>query len=59
MVLARANARRCMDLAATVKYSELRPTFLELADKWTKLAIELEKPRLASNKQCRGLKTAP
>jgi hypothetical protein len=40
-----ANARQCMDLAARVEYPELRATFLELADKWTKLAAEQEKPR--------------
>jgi hypothetical protein len=41
----RANAHQCMDLAAEVKYPELRATFVDLADRWTKLAIELEKPR--------------
>jgi len=40
----RANARQCMDLAASVKYPQLRVTFLKLAGKWTKLAIALEKP---------------
>jgi hypothetical protein len=34
-----------MDLATGVNTPELRATFLELPDKWTKLAIELEKPR--------------
>jgi hypothetical protein len=29
----RANASQCMDLAAKVKYPELRATFLELTDR--------------------------
>jgi len=41
----RANACQCMDLPSGVKYPELRAMFLELADKWTKVAIELDKPR--------------
>jgi hypothetical protein len=41
----RANARQCMDLAAGVKYPELTATFWALANKWTKIATELEKPR--------------
>jgi hypothetical protein len=40
-----ANALQCMGLAAEVKYPKLRATFLKLANMWTKLAIELEKPR--------------
>jgi hypothetical protein len=34
-----------MGLAAEVKYPKLGATFLKLANMWTKLAIELEKPR--------------
>jgi hypothetical protein len=36
---------QCMDLAAKVKYPELRATFVELADKWTLLATKLERVR--------------
>jgi hypothetical protein len=55
----RANARQCIELAAKVKYPELRATFLELARKWTKFAAEMERPRkptrrrLASKKRRR------
>jgi hypothetical protein len=39
----RANARQCMKLAAQVEYPELRATFVEVANRWIKRAIELEK----------------
>jgi hypothetical protein len=42
----RANASRCIELAAQVKYPELKETFLELAKRWTELATKLEKARL-------------
>jgi len=41
----RANADQCMDLAAKGDYPEMRATFVDLSDRWTKLAIELEKQR--------------
>jgi hypothetical protein len=41
----RANATRCIEFAAQVKYPDLKETFLELAKRWTALAIKLEKAR--------------
>lgn len=41
----RANASRCIEFAAQVKYPDLEETFLELAKRWTALAIKLEKAR--------------
>jgi hypothetical protein len=37
-----ANARQCIELAADVEHPKLKRTFLELAEKWTELAIKLE-----------------
>jgi hypothetical protein len=41
----RANASRCIEFAAQVKFPDLKETFLELAKRWTALAIKLEKAR--------------
>jgi hypothetical protein len=41
----RANASRCIEFAAQVKYPDLKETFLEQAKRWTALAIKLEKAR--------------
>jgi hypothetical protein len=40
-----ANARQCTDLAADVEHPALKETFFVLANKWTSLAIKLEKTR--------------
>jgi hypothetical protein len=37
-----ANARQCLEMAKDVKHVKLKEIFLDLAAKWTKLAIELE-----------------
>ena len=41
----RANARECLDLEAEVLDPQERAGYLELADKWIKLALELERRR--------------
>jgi hypothetical protein len=41
----RVNARQCIDLAADVEHPALKEMFVALADKWTSLAIKLEKAR--------------
>jgi hypothetical protein len=40
----RENARQCTEFAAAIRFPELKDTFMELAGRWTKLAVELEKP---------------
>ena len=41
----RANARECLDLEAEVSNPQEKAGYLELADKWIKLAVELERRR--------------
>jgi hypothetical protein len=40
----RANARQCIELSEEVLLPELSDTFRELAGRWAKLAVALEKP---------------
>ena len=46
----RANAARCIEFAAQVKYPALKATFLELAKRWTELAAKLEQARQGKGK---------
>jgi hypothetical protein len=41
----RANARECLDLEAEVENPQERAAYLDLAGKWIKLAVELERRR--------------
>jgi len=38
----RLNAKRCLKLAEHAKRPEMRQTFTALAERWTRLAAELE-----------------